>query len=96
MFFDDYSMKLILLVVIAILNLFSYFLFYSDKRKAKNRQQRFSEKTLLLASFLFGGLGAWLGMKQFRHKTKHLKFKVLVPIAAFLTLGAIYYVFTTL
>lgn len=93
MFFDNYSMKVILLAIIALLNLASYFLYYADKKKAINRQPRISEKTLLLASVFFGGLGALVGMKQFRHKTKRLKFKVLVPIAGLLTLGAIYFVF---
>ena len=93
MFYDEYSMKAILLTIIIILNLISYFLYYSDKKKAIKRKPRISEKTLLFSSFFFGGLGAWFGMKQFKHKTKHLKFQVLVPIAALLTLGAIYYVF---
>ena len=93
MFYDEYSMKAMLLTIIAILNLVSYFLYYSDKRKAIKHNPRISEKALLVASFFFGGLGAWFGMKQFRHKTKHLKFQVLIPIAALLTLGTIYFIF---
>ncbi|MBE7070926.1 MAG: DUF1294 domain-containing protein, partial [Ruminococcaceae bacterium] len=28
-----------------------------------------------------GGLGAFLGMKLFRHKTKHTSFRILVPVS---------------
>lgn len=87
---EDYSIKNILLGLIGLLNVLSYFLYYSDKKKARKRQRRISEKTLLFATFFFGGLGAWLGMKQFRHKTKQITFRIAVPLAALLTLGAIY------
>ena len=38
-----------------------------------------SETNLLLAAFCFGSLGAFLGMKHYHHKTKHWKFRILVP-----------------
>lgn len=96
MSFKGTSIKFILLIIIAILNLGSYYLYYSDKQKAKKHKPRIPEKTLLLSSILFGGLGAWLGMRQFRHKTKHLKFKILVPISALFTVLAIYFVTTVI
>jgi uncharacterized membrane protein YsdA (DUF1294 family) len=51
-----------------------------DKNKAKRNKQRISEKTLLISAALMGGIGALLGMYIFRQKTKHLKFKISVPI----------------
>ncbi|HBY72843.1 MAG TPA: DUF1294 domain-containing protein, partial [Lachnospiraceae bacterium] len=42
------------------------------------------ERTLLLIAFLGGGIGSFLGMRIFRHKTKHRKFVILLPIAAVL------------
>lgn len=86
------SMKSFGLVMIAILNANSYFIYFLDKRKAMKHQSRISENTLLFVSFLFGGIGAWLGMRQFRHKTKHIKFKLLVPISAIITVLTIYFI----
>ena len=57
----------------------TFVLYGVDKRKAKKGQWRIPEKTLLLFAACFGGLGAFLGMKIFRHKTKHTSFKILVP-----------------
>jgi len=52
----------------------------SDKRKAKKDKQRTPEKTLLLIAALGGSFGSFLGMNVFRHKTKHIKFTVCVPL----------------
>ena len=42
--------------------------------KAKAGAWRIPEKTLFLATALFGGFGGTLGMTFFRHKTKHWYF----------------------
>jgi uncharacterized membrane protein YsdA (DUF1294 family) len=52
-----------------------------DKRKAIRRGWRIPERTLLLIAFIGGGLGSFLGMHLFRHKTKHMKFIVLIPLS---------------
>ena len=57
----------------------TFILYGVDKGKAKKGRWRIPEKTLLLFAACFGGLGAFLGMKNFRHKTKHTSFKILVP-----------------
>lgn len=75
----------VLILVILAMNIFSFVLYYVDKRRAVNRKYRISEKTLLLSSFAFGGIGAWLGMRIFRHKTKHKLFIYSLPAAAVLT-----------
>ncbi len=71
-------MKTILFLLIAV-NLVSLALYGLDKLKAKKGAWRISEATLLFAALL-GPVGALLGMELFRHKTKHVKFKVLVPL----------------
>lgn len=53
-----------------------------DKRRAIRRAWRIPEKTLLVTAFLGGGIGSVLGMYAFRHKTKRLKFVLLLPFAA--------------
>lgn len=72
-------------------NLFVFFLYGLDKRKAKNQRYRISEKTLLLSSFMGGAIGACLGMNIFRHKTKHTKFQILIPIFLILNCVCFYY-----
>lgn len=70
----------IFLVFYAIMTVITFILYGADKAKAKKGKWRIPEKTLLLFAACFGGLGAFLGMKIFRHKTKHTSFKVLVPV----------------
>lgn len=78
-------------IAIAI-NVVSFMLMGIDKYKAKNHQWRISEGTLLLWAILGGGVGALLGMQIFRHKTKHMKFILVVPAAAILQLFLLSYV----
>lgn len=78
---------IIVLICIAAMNIYSFVLFYKDKQYAKTNQYRIPEKKLIGASFLLGGIGAYAGMQLFRHKTQHLKFKILMPIAALITIS---------
>ena len=64
-----------LLVVLIVMNLLAFALMGIDKAKAKSGAWRIPEKTLFLVTALFGGLGGTLGMKVYRHKTKHWYFK---------------------
>ena len=61
-----------------------------DKGRARRKAWRIPERTLLLIAFLGGGLGTLLGMYIFRHKTRHMKFQILVPIAAAFSLFVAY------
>ena len=61
------------------------FLIYGlDKSNAESGRWRISEKSLVAMSFLMGGAGAFAGMHVFHHKTKHRKFKLLIPFALIL------------
>ncbi len=66
--------------LIISLNIISFILFYLDKQFARKGMRRISEKTLLLSAFFAGGIGAYLGMYINRHKTKKLKFIILVSL----------------
>ena len=72
-------MKWIFLLLAAV-NLLAFVLYGVDKLKAKKGAWRIPEATLLLVAFLGGSFGALLGMEIFRHKTKHAKFRILVPL----------------
>ncbi|MCR5489412.1 MAG: DUF1294 domain-containing protein [Saccharofermentans sp.] len=84
----------IFLVFYALMTIVTFILYGVDKGKAKKGRWRIPEKTLLLFAVCFGGLGAFLGMKIFRHKTKHTSFKILVPtfmITQFILIAAVVY-----
>ncbi|MCL2827381.1 MAG: DUF1294 domain-containing protein [Oscillospiraceae bacterium] len=74
-------------------NIITCALYGIDKRKAEKKQWRISEATLIGCAFLMGGIGSFLGMRVFRHKTKHLKFQVLVPVAVVLNIAVIVLLF---
>lgn len=51
------------------------------KLKARHEKvPRLPERNLLLLAIVGGGIGAWLGMEVFRHKTQHRSFRVVVPL----------------
>lgn len=70
-----------LLSYLLIINLAAFIAFYSDKQKAVRGEYRTSELELLLYSLAGGPFGSFLAMNRVRHKTKHLKFRILIPLA---------------
>ena len=50
-----------------------------DKRRARHRRGRIPERTLFLMAVMGGTLGILLGMKAFRHKTRHNSFRYGMP-----------------
>jgi len=66
-------------IFFAIINIITFVLYATDKRKAVKNDWRISEKILLLFT-LMGGIGALWGMFVLRHKTKKPKFRVFVTI----------------
>lgn len=62
------------------MTMISFVTMYVDKQKAKKNQWRISEKALLFLAVAGGSIGIYLGMRVFRHKTKHLTFKYGVPL----------------
>lgn len=81
----------VVLAVLAVTNLVSFFLMRHDKRCAQENRRRIPEKTLFLSAFLFGAFGGTLGMFVFRHKTKHWYFKVFFPLMLVLQAGILGY-----
>lgn len=85
-------MKL-LLPYLFIINALSFLLMHIDKEKAKSGRWRIPEATLLGAALIGGSIGAYLGMRIFRHKTRHPKFSVGLPIIV--SLQILVYIFCT-
>ena len=63
-----------------IINIITFFIYGFDKWKAKRRKRRISEISLLALAVIGGGIGAWIGMKVWHHKTLHKKFRYGVPV----------------
>ena len=63
-----------------IINIIGFVMMYSDKQKAKKDQYRTREKSFFVVSLLLGGIGTYIGMYKFRHKTKHKNFTMGLPI----------------
>ena len=71
--------KWIIYALLAV-NAVTFLVYGWDKLCARKDWWRIPERVLLGLALLGGSLGAMLGMKAFRHKTKHRKFTILVPI----------------
>lgn len=69
-----------LLLYLCIINAIGFLLMHIDKKKAIKKQWRIPEKTLLGVAFIGGSVGSLFGMYTFRHKTKHVKFTVGIPV----------------
>lgn len=61
------------------INLFGLWLMGRDKSRARAGAWRIPEGRFLLISLAGGAAGVILGLKAFRHKTRHFKFTVVVP-----------------
>ncbi len=72
----------LLVSIIAIMCIVSFFMFGADKKRALRHAWRIPESALLLCSLLLGGMGGWAGMLFFRHKTRKWKFRLFVPVFA--------------
>ncbi len=68
-----------LAVWLIAINLVTFAVYGIDKRRARRGAWRVPEKTLFLLPLLGGSIGALLGMRVFRHKTKHWYFAWGVP-----------------
>lgn len=68
-----------LAVWLIAINLVTFAVYGTDKRRARRGAWRVPEKTLFLLPLLGGSVGALLGMRVFRHKTKHWYFVWGVP-----------------
>ena len=63
-----------------VINVVTFTVYGIDKLKAKQGSWRISETTLLILAVIGGSIGALLGMKVWRHKTMHKKFKYGLPL----------------
>ena len=111
----------VVLIYLAVINVVTFFMYGIDKwrstsgrllptgrKKAKKSKWRIRETALLGLAVLGGSIGAWLGMKVWRHKTQHkggnrdidnivggYQFKYGVPAIIIVQLALIVYLIIT-
>ena len=77
---------------LVLVNAAGFFLMLADKIRAKKKLWRVPEAVLFTFALLGGSLGVWAGMYLCRHKTRHLKFVVGIPLILILQAILIYLV----
>lgn len=70
----------LVLLYLIIINAASFLLMLVDKRKAKRGMWRIPEATLMAIAAMGGSVGSLAGMYCFRHKTRHIKFTLGIPL----------------
>ena len=76
-----------LLLWFGAVSLLALVFFGWDKGMAKAGRRRIPEAALWASAILGGGVGAFLGMKLFRHKTRKGFFPAGLPLLAVLQIG---------
>ena len=79
----------IALLYLIIINATGFLLMLADKSKAKRGAWRIPEATLMGVAVIGGSIGSLIGMKLFRHKTRHPKFFIGIPLILALQIVAV-------
>lgn len=83
-----------MLLYIVVINIIGLLLMKWDKYLARKQKWRIPENRIWLIALVGGAFGTTMGMYMFRHKTKHMKFTLFLPILAILqVIGLIYWQF---
>lgn len=80
-----------LLVYLLIINALGFVFMLADKHRARKKRWRIPEATLMGIALLGGSLGSLAGMYAVRHKTRHLKFTLGIPLILLLQAAALAY-----
>lgn len=75
-------MKPFLLIIYFCFSVLAVCLTVYDKYAAKRKKARIPEKTLFLTALFGGSLAMYITMLVIRHKTKHKRFMIGLPVIA--------------
>ena len=78
-----------IIIYLIVINLLSLVMFGIDKVRAVRGAWRIPEAKLFAAAWAGGSAGALAGMLLFRHKTKHPKFLIGIPLILVLQIAAV-------
>lgn len=70
----------IVLIYLIVISAVSVFITVFDKIAAKRGMYRISERALLTAAAIGGSVAMYVTMLVIRHKTKHAKFMLGIPV----------------
>ncbi len=70
----------LLLIYFAVISLVAVIMTLADKSRAKRDAWRIPEATLMTVGLFGGALAMYVAMKTIRHKTKHRKFMIGLPL----------------
>jgi uncharacterized membrane protein YsdA (DUF1294 family) len=74
------NIHLYIIIYLVIISIIAIILTVHDKRAAQAKSRRISEKTLMFVSAIGGSVAMLAVMRAIRHKTKHMKFMVGIPV----------------
>lgn len=77
-----------------IMSVVGFYLMGEDKRRAKKHEYRISERTLWLTAIAGGAFAMTIAMYVFRHKTKHVAFKIGFPVVFIIQTVIFFYFFS--
>lgn len=78
-----------LLIFFSIMSIIGIIMTVYDKCAAQKSKRRIPEKALMIESFFGGAIGMYTAMHLIRHKTKHKKFMVGLPLIIILHIAII-------
>lgn len=79
------------IIYLLVLNLIALVIMGYDKAQAKKGRRRIAERTLFTIAAAGGAPGIWMGMRKWRHKTKHKSFVYGIPLLVVLNAALVYY-----
>lgn len=86
----DQALKLIPFIYLAVISIIAVVVTCYDKIAATKRpKHRTPEATLLFISVLGGSVAMYITMQVIRHKTKHAKFMIGIPVIMLLQIAAV-------
>lgn len=83
-----------ILTYLLIVNAAAFLSMLVDKFNARNNLWRVPEATLLFLAVIGGSVGSLIGMYTVRHKTRHLKFTLGIPVILALQIAALIWYLT--
>ncbi len=78
-----------ILFYLAIINIIGIIVTVHDKNAAKKNKWRVPEKTLFILSAIGSGISVYATMLLIRHKTKHKRFMIGIPLIIIVELALI-------
>lgn len=84
----------LLIIYLLIINIIAIIITGYDKLCAKKRSWRVKERTLMFISILGGSVGMYVTMHLIRHKTRHLKFMLGIPVIIILQILLMWFIWS--